>query len=137
MKCWKCGGTGVYDLYNDCPYCDGTGEINDTEELEKKWENTVWDTDVYLDELDKMNDIEKRINKMIKKSEVILNAGKQTNDEWLRSCTTEELAEFIIGERKGCVYADCPNGETPCMSCKDGCDIDKLVEWLKQPHREE
>ena len=58
----------------------------------------------------------------------------QTNEEYLKSCTTEQLAEFIIGERKGCVYADCPNGETPCMSCKDGCDIDKLVEWLKQPH---
>ena len=59
-----------------------------------------------------------------------------TNEEYIKSCNTEQLAEFIIGERKGCVYADCPNGETPCMSCKNGCDIDKLVEWLKQPHRE-
>ena len=62
---------------------------------------------------------------------------EQTNEEWMKTLNTEQLAEFIIGERKGCVYADCPNGETPCMSCKDGCDIDKLVEWLKQPHIKE
>ena len=62
---------------------------------------------------------------------------EMTNEYFLRTATTEQLAEFIIGERKGWVYADCPNGETPCMSCKDGCDIDKLVEWLKQPHQKE
>ncbi len=61
---------------------------------------------------------------------------EMTNEEWLRSVSTEQLAKFIIVERKGCVYADCKNGETPYMSCKDGCDIDKLVEWLNQPHSE-
>ena len=61
---------------------------------------------------------------------------QQTEKEYIQTCNTEQLAEFIIAVRKGCVYADCPNGETPCMSCKDGCDIDKLVVWLKQPHHE-
>ena len=47
-----------------------------------------------------MNDIEKRINKMIKKSEVILNAGKQTNEEWMKSLNTEELVDHLYDWRK-------------------------------------
>lgn len=29
MKCYKCNGTGEYDIEHECPYCGGTGEIND------------------------------------------------------------------------------------------------------------
>lgn len=28
MKCYKCNGTGYYDIDNECPVCDGTGEYN-------------------------------------------------------------------------------------------------------------
>ena len=48
-----------------------------------------------------MNDIEKRIEKMLKKSEVILNAGKQTNEEWLKSLNTKELAKWIRRKTHG------------------------------------
>ena len=96
-------------------------------ELEKKWENTVWDTDVYLDELDKMNDIEKRINKMIKKSEVILNAGKQTNEEWFCQLSTEEKAEWITENIT--VYAD-----DWVKSDEKLLNPATWVEWLKEKH---
>lgn len=75
-----------------------------------------------------MNDIEKRINKMLKKSEVILQAGKphkQTNEEWLRSAPFEELAGKIYAwHTKG--YARGKNG-LPLNP------ITEVVEWLKQP----
>lgn len=39
MKCYKCNGTGYYDIDNKCPVCDGTGEYE------------PFDTDVELDKL--------------------------------------------------------------------------------------
>jgi hypothetical protein len=45
-----------------------------------------------------MNDTKERINKMLKKSELILNAGKpkpMTNEEYLHLLNTEQLAEWI------------------------------------------
>lgn len=69
-----------------------------------RWENTVWDTDVYLDDID----------------------GKEpmTNEDWLRTCSTEELAEFIRKQRDDWSdgwYSDCHRFE-------------EILEWLKQPH---
>lgn len=32
MKCYKCNGTGYYDIDTECPVCDGTGEITLTNE---------------------------------------------------------------------------------------------------------
>lgn len=74
-----------------------------------------------------MNDIEKRIDKMLKKSEVILNAGKQTNEEWLRTCSTEELAEFIRKQRD-----DWSDGWY-----SDWHKTEEIIEWLKQPRQKE
>jgi len=48
-----------------------------------------------------MNEIEKRIDKMIKRSEVILNAGKQTNEEWLDTLSTVEKAKAIALQSRG------------------------------------
>lgn len=83
---------------------------------------------------------EKMINKMLDKSEPILNAGKpkpQTNEEWLRSCTTDEMVKTILDL---CDYR-------PCFACGIGyCDDENwchvysdeakefVTEWLKQPH---
>ena len=39
MKCYKCNGTGYYDIDNECPVCDGTGEYE------------PFDADVELDKL--------------------------------------------------------------------------------------
>ena len=48
---------------------------------------------------------------------------EQTNEEWLRTATTEELAEFICGiQTDGALQVD-------CMTYKE-----RLV-WLKQPHK--
>ena len=78
-----------------------------------------------------MNDIEKRINKMIKKSEVILNAGKQTNEEWLKQCTTEQLAEFLNDCR---FYFD--GLKIVSAKYQDMKIEDIPLEWLKQPHKD-
>ena len=39
MKCYKCNGTGYYDIDNECPVCDGTGEYE------------PFDADIELDKL--------------------------------------------------------------------------------------
>lgn len=76
-----------------------------------------------------MNDIEKRINKMIKKSEVIFNAGKQTNEEYMQTCNAEELGCFICekffhGACGECRFCEITELRHHCI----------LGEWLKQPH---
>ena len=88
-------------------------------ELEKKWENTVWDTDVYLDDLD----------------------GKEpmTNEEHLKSLNTEQLAEFLKGATDSC--ATCSEndydlvGKCPFGRCRTG--LNEFVEWLKEKHNAE
>ena len=62
MKCYKCNGTGYYDIDNECPLCDGTGEYE------------PFDTDVELDKL---------------------YPPEQTNEEYIRTCSTEEMAELL------------------------------------------
>ena len=90
-----------------------------------KWENTVWDTDVYLDDLD----------------------GKEpmTNEEWFKSLTTEKKAKIIKMVINTCI--SCKEHKTvmtrgcllrqnmaknllflPCM------DEDGICEWLKEKH---
>ena len=39
MKCYRCNGTGYYDIDNECPVCDGTGEYE------------PFDADIELDKL--------------------------------------------------------------------------------------
>lgn len=72
---------------------------------------------------------EKMIGKMLDKSEKILQAG-MTNEQWLRSCSMQELAEFIVGVADHCIMCK----ECFCEPC--WCDEKKVVEWLKQPHTE-
>ena len=45
-----------------------------------------------------------------------------TNEEWLRQCTTEQLADVLLRF----YYQDF------CMNTKR-----RVIEWLKQPHKEE
>ena len=87
MKCYKCNGTGYYDIDNDCPVCDGTGEV------------------------------------------------QKTNEEWLRQCTTEQLAEAIYyltwyyTELEDRLEKNVKNGRY-----NDDENIKIVMEWLKQPH---
>ena len=64
-----------------------------------------------------------------------------TEQEYLQTCNTEQLAEFLIASIKKCKscasgigadeVADCPFGECGCHF------KDEVVEWLKQTHKRE
>ena len=81
------------------------------------------------------NEIEERINKMLKKSEVILNAGKEpplTEEEWFCNLSTKDKADFFND-----LIAYCFGIGHMTSECKK---YEKIVDdpekWLKQPHRE-
>ena len=52
---------------------------------------------------------------------------KQTNEEWLRTCTTEELAEFIRQQRD-----DWSDGWY-----SDHHRFDEILSWLKEKHTDD
>lgn len=53
-----------------------------------------------------------------------------TNEEYLKSCTTEQLAEWIVHIADQCTISH------ECNRCESWCDEKRVVEWLKQPHSE-
>ncbi len=64
---------------------------------------------------------------------------EQTNEEWLRTATTEQLAEFVI---KAMLFYD-NAGITVLEAIKNAVEdneklgsyfMESVVEWLKQPH---
>jgi len=53
---------------------------------------------------------------------------KQTEQEWLQTCNTEQLAEWIVSTNR------CKTDHL-CSVCRQKwCDKKFVVEWLKQPH---
>ncbi len=59
-----------------------------------------------------------------------------TNEEWLRQCTTEQLAWFIADacyELQDAIWSNCE--DTSCDYRQT--DKDYWLEWLKQPHTTE
>ena len=65
-----------------------------------------------------------------------------TNDEWRRTCSTEEFADFLF--EKACYCSMCgdesQNTEEKIRSCpfgKTACVKSDWEIWLKKPHREE
>lgn len=75
--------------------------------------------------------MEKMINKMLDKSEPILNAGKPkplTNEEYIRNCSTEELAKFLQSVNKYCDYMH------NCKKCPTKCKNGGWIGWLKEIH---
>lgn len=54
----------------------------------------------------------------------------QTNEEWIKSANTEQLAEWLRGVYWHCHEIDCEHCNYPwrCMEKGD------IVDWLKQPH---
>jgi len=56
---------------------------------------------------------------------------EQTNEEWLKSMNTEQLAEWLFE------HADCMRCECNKNICHDGYDCCKLAfwEWLKEVHK--
>jgi RecJ-like exonuclease len=101
MKCYKCNGTGYYDIDNECPVCDGTGEYE------------PFDTDVELDKLD---------------SEPI------TNEEWRKTCSTEEFAEWISNLAYACMRCGMSNNEAYCHTGYCIQDKEDAEKWLKEIH---
>ena len=90
-----------------CPKCNGRGTVG------------YYDVDHFLDvECDRCNG----------SGEV-----EMTNEEWIKQCNTEQLAEWLRGVYWHCHEIDCEHCNYPwrCMEKGD------IVEWLKQPHREE
>ena len=55
-----------------------------------------------------------------------------TNDEWRRTCSTEELAEWLQ-EHADCV--GCPANREKCHRYYDACK-ETMLEWLKEVHKE-
>ena len=83
MKCPRCGGSGKYMRevggYRPCEYCNGTGEI------------------------------------------------VQTNEEWRRTCSTEEFAKWMAEEKMCRGYFIFPSMEEA---------IQDALEWLNEKHEE-
>lgn len=51
-----------------------------------------------------------------------------TNEQWIKQCTTEQLAEWIVHLADQCTISH------ECNRCESWCDEKRVVEWLKQPH---
>lgn len=55
-----------------------------------------------------------------------------TNEEYLRSCTTEQLAD-LMSRIVGCSNCPIPKDGRSCMGTYSGC-WHEIIKWLKQPH---
>ena len=62
----------------------------------------------------------------------------QTEQEYIQTCTTEQLAEFLITSIKKCKSCASGIGIDEVQHCpfgECGCHFkDEVVKWLKQPH---
>lgn len=68
-----------------------------------------------------------RLNETVENC-VRFKSVEQTNEEWLRSCTTEQLVSFLLW------YPNNVHGyPKPKMSIAE--EENAIREWLKQPHR--
>ena len=90
--------------------------IEMTEKLAEKRGGKICDVD------DDITDIKELLEDTISRIE------EPTNEEWLRSLDTEQLAEWIVHIADQCTISH------ECNYCKSWCDEKRVVEWLKQPH---
>jgi len=117
MKCPRCNGNGsvlypidyeqgLFDETN-CPLCGGSGEFDPNE-------------------VDRFNAVD-----VIKVMEMVKEP--MTNEEYIRNCSTGELAEFIYKLARCCRYSckECPlNGYCAVENSRDA------LAWLKEKHHE-
>lgn len=96
-----------------CPMCDGTGKCY--EQTIRYQEIETNRTELHLAKCKKCN-----------------GSGKVeiTNEEWLKQCDTEQLAEWLQ-EHMEC--ASCGCNKDICYQGYDCCKL-AFMEWLKQPH---
>ena len=65
------------------------------------------------------------------------DARQQTNEEWLRSCTTEELVDVLAKQKcDGCHDEPYDEEYGVCKYCMMK-KKEQIREWLKQPHSKE
>ena len=91
MKCPVCDGKGYFPVSNItakvCPQCNGTGEV------------------------------------------------EQTNEEWMRTCSTEELATVIYGIAMYDTLYDRIHNAFVLNPCEDdSAGVNEVMEWLKEKH---
>ena len=60
----------------------------------------------------------------------------QTNEEWLRTATTEQLAEWLIEATQHCFECGLNVNNSVLCPFKECIDKDYAVEWLKEKHDE-
>ncbi len=105
------------------PFTDGQKQIIEmTEKLAEKRGGKICDVD------DDITDIKELLNDTIKRIE------EPTNEDWLRSLNTEQLAEAILQHWIDGAYhgvGEFGLTDKEIESARDG-----IVEWLKQPHSE-
>lgn len=52
-----------------------------------------------------------------------------TEQEYLQTCNTEQLAEWVVHLADDCTM------QHECNLCNSWCDEKRVIEWLKQPHK--
>ena len=57
---------------------------------------------------------------------------EMTNEEWIKQCTTEQLAD-LMSRIVGCSNCPIPKDGRSCMGTYSGC-WHEIIKWLKQPH---
>ena len=72
-----------------------------------------------------------RLNETVENC-VRFKSVEQTNEEWLKQCTTEQLANVFFEYR----YANATPRQKLWMSASEKCIKTDIVEWLKQLHKE-
>ena len=115
MKCPICDGMGtsntcVNGTFKPCSFCGGTGEVKDN--LCETC-GTICPFDDEQLECD--------------------NYTPLTNEGWLRTATTEQLANVFFEYR----YANANPRQKLWMSASEECIKTDIVAWLKQPHKDE
>ena len=137
MKCKYCDGTGtsnwcINGIFQPCEYCNGTGEVE-----------VVGDS--VTDVCDKCGGTgffcEMRTGDVCELGSPCPHQEPMTNEEWLKSCNTEQLADALMKifvTRTFCHL--CPEGDVCDIGykCKysDGKKIEDWMKWLKKPHKE-
>ena len=96
-----------------CPICHGKGRVQDHKYNEEH-------------DIEYLVYCEKKCEYCNGTGEV--NEPLQTNEEWLRTCSTEELAEWIVHIADQCTISH------ECNLCESWCDEKKVMEWLKEKH---
>jgi len=100
-----------------CKACNGTGKIKVIDFAKPDWKDTE------------------------KACPICCGSGviEQTNDEWRKTCSTEEFAEFLFHIAYMCSYCgdEAHSSQEKIQQChfgKCGCQRKDWDAWLKQPH---